>query len=76
MNDILVKEKKVDHRCYGCGGAGHGGGFGGGGHHYHKGFFGNHWGNDDRGRGEMSADNDDNSQSTRNAIVVSPTIGV
>jgi hypothetical protein len=61
----------------GCGGAGHGGGFGGGGgHHYHKGFFGNHWGNDDRDGGEMSADNNDNSQSSRNAIVVSPAIGV
>lgn len=60
----------------GCGGVGHGGAFGGGGHHYHKGFFGNHWGNDDRGGGEISADNNDNSQSTRNAIVVSPAIGV
>jgi uncharacterized membrane protein YkoI len=59
----------------GCGG-GHGGTFGGGGgHHSHKGFFGNHWGNHDRGDGEMSADNN-SSQSTRNAIVVSPAIGV
>lgn len=61
----------------GSGGAGHGGAFGGGGggHQYHKGFFGNHWGNDDRGGGEMSSDTN-SSQSTRNAIVVSPAIGV
>jgi uncharacterized membrane protein YkoI len=60
----------------GCGG-GHGGAFGsgGGGHHYHKGFFGNQWGNHDRGGDEMSSDNN-SSQSTRNAIVVSPAIGV
>jgi uncharacterized membrane protein YkoI len=57
------------------GGLGCGGSFGGGsgGHHY-KG-FGNHWGNHDRGGGETSADNN-SSQSTRNAIVVSPAIGV
>jgi uncharacterized membrane protein YkoI len=48
----------------GCGG-------GGGGHH--KG-FGNHWGNHDRG-GETSADIN-SSQPIRNAIVVSPAIGV
>jgi uncharacterized membrane protein YkoI len=63
----------------GCGGGGPGSGFGfgpGGGHHYHKGFFGNHWGNHDRGGGEMSADNNSSSQSTRNTIVVSPAIGV
>jgi uncharacterized membrane protein YkoI len=59
----------------GCGG-GHGGAFGGGGgHHYHKGFFGNHWGDHDRGGGEISSDTN-SSQSTRNAIVVSPAIGV
>ena len=60
----------------GCGG-GHGGAFGsgGGGHHYHKGFFGNQWENHDRSGDEMSADNN-SSQSTRNAIVVSPAIGV
>src|SRR5687768_17553480 len=49
----------------GCGG-------GGGGHH-HRG-FGNHWGNHDRG-GETSADIN-SSQPTRNAVVVSPAIGV
>jgi uncharacterized membrane protein YkoI len=49
----------------GCGG-------GGGGHH--KGFFGNHWGNHDRG-GETSVDIN-SSQPTRNPVVVSPTIGV
>ena len=50
----------------GCGG-------GGGGHH--KGFFGNHWGNDDRG-GETSAADINSSQPTRNPVVVSPAIGV
>ncbi len=61
----------------GCGFGGPGGGFGGGGggHHYHKGFFGNHWGNHDGDGGEMSADTNSN-QSTRNALVVSPAIGV
>jgi uncharacterized membrane protein YkoI len=54
------------------GGLGCGGGGGGGGHH-HKG-FGNHWGNHDRG-GETSADIN-SSQPTRNAVVVSPAIGV
>ena len=58
----------------GCGG-GPGAFGGGGGHHYHKGFFGNQWGNHDRGGDEMSSDNN-SSQSTRNAIVVSPAIGV
>jgi uncharacterized membrane protein YkoI len=46
---------------------------GGGGGLHHKG-FGNHWGNDER-RGETSADIN-SSQPTRNAIVVSPAIGV
>lgn len=50
----------------GCGG-------GGGGHH--KGFFGNHWGNHDRG-GETSAADINSSQPTRNPVVVSPAIGV
>ena len=50
----------------GCGG-------GGGGHH--KGFFGNHWGNHDRG-GEPSAADINSSQPTRNPVVVSPAIGV
>ncbi len=55
----------------GCGG----GGFGGsGGHHYHKG-FGSHWGNNDRGSGERSPDID-NSQPSRNPVVVSPAIGI
>jgi uncharacterized membrane protein YkoI len=54
------------------GGLGCGGGGGGGGHH-HRG-FGNHWGNHDRG-GETSADIN-SSQPTRNAVVVSPAIGV
>jgi uncharacterized membrane protein YkoI len=53
------------------GGLGCGGGGGGG---QHKG-FGNHWGNHDRGGGETSADIN-SSQPTRNAIVVSPAIGV
>ena len=53
------------------GGLGCGGG-GGGGHH--KGFFGNHWGNHDRG-GETSADIN-SSQPDRNAVIVSPAIGV
>src|SRR5918999_1952577 len=59
----------------GCGGGGPGGFGSGGGHHYHKGFFGNQWGSHDRGGDEMSSDNN-SSQSTRNAIVVSPAIGV
>ena len=50
-----------------------GGGTGGPGHH--MGFFGNHWGNDDRGGGQTSADSN-NGQPARNAIVVSPAIGV
>ena len=50
----------------GCGG-------GGGGHH--KGFFGNHWGNHDRG-GETSTADINSSQPTRNPVVVSPAIGV
>ena len=50
-----------------------GGGIGGPGHH--MGFFGNHWGNDDRGSGQTSADSN-NGQPARNAIVVSPAIGV
>jgi uncharacterized membrane protein YkoI len=54
------------------GGLGCGGGGGGGGHH-HRG-FGNHWGNHDRD-GETSADIN-SSQPTRNAVVVSPAIGV
>jgi uncharacterized membrane protein YkoI len=54
------------------GGLGCGGGSGSGGHH--KGFA-NHWGNHDRGGGETSADIN-SSQPTRNAIVVSPAIGV
>jgi uncharacterized membrane protein YkoI len=57
------------------GGLGCGAGFGGGGGGYHHKGFGNHWGNHDRGGGETSADNN-RSQSTRNAIVVSPAIGV
>ena len=56
----------------GCGGGGFGGG--GGGHHYHKG-FGSHWGNNDRGSGETSADIN-SSQSSRNTVVVSPAIGI
>jgi uncharacterized membrane protein YkoI len=48
-------------------------GCGGGGGHHHRG-FGNHWGNHDRG-GETSADIN-SSQPTRNAVVVSPAIGV
>ena len=48
-------------------------GCGGGGHH--KGFFGNHWGNHDRGGGETSADIN-SSQPTRDPVVVSPAIGV
>ena len=50
-----------------------GGGIGGPGHH--MGFFGNHWRNDDRGSGQTSADSN-NGQPARNAIVVSPAIGV
>ena len=50
-----------------------GGGIGGPGHHMD--FFGNHWGNDDRGSGQTSADSN-NGQPARNAIVVSPAIGV
>ncbi len=56
----------------GCGGGGFGGG--GGGHHYHKG-FGSHWGNNDRGSGETSADIN-SSQPSRNPVVVSPAIGI
>jgi uncharacterized membrane protein YkoI len=52
----------------GCAGGGVGSG-------HHKGFFGNHWGNDDRGGGQTSADSN-NGQPARNAIVVSPAIGV
>jgi uncharacterized membrane protein YkoI len=48
-------------------------GCGGGGGHHHRG-FGNHWGNHDSG-GETSADIN-SSQPTRNAVVVSPAIGV
>jgi uncharacterized membrane protein YkoI len=55
----------------GCGGGGFGGG---GGHHYHKG-FGSHWGNNDRGSGETSADIN-SSQPSRNPVVVSPAIGI
>src|SRR5829696_6959061 len=55
-----------------CGGLGCGGG-GDGGHH--KGFFGNHWGNHDRG-GETSRADINSSQPTRNPVVVSPAIGV
>jgi hypothetical protein len=54
----------------GCGG----GGFGGSGGHHHKG-FGSHWGNNDRGSGERSPDID-NSQPSRNPVVVSPAIGI
>jgi uncharacterized membrane protein YkoI len=63
-----VLHTSVDMPLY-FGGLGCGGG--GGGHH--KG-FGNHWGNHDRG-GETSADIN-SSQPTRNAVVVSPAIGV
>ena len=56
----------------GCG-PGFGGGSGGG--HHHKG-FGNHWGNHDRGGGGETSADTNSSQSTRNAIVVSPAIGV
>jgi hypothetical protein len=52
----------------GCGGGGVGGG-------HHKGFFGNHWGNHDRG-GETSTADINSSQPTRNPVVVSPAIGV
>ena len=52
----------------GCGGGGVDGG-------HHKGFFGNHWGNDDRG-GKTSAADINSSQPTRNPVVVSPAIGV
>lgn len=51
----------------GCGGGGDGG--------HHKGFFGNHWGNHNRG-GETSAADINSSQPTRNPVVVSPAIGV
>jgi uncharacterized membrane protein YkoI len=51
----------------GCGGGGDGG--------HHKGFFGNHWGNHDRG-GETSTADINSSQPTRNPVVVSPAIGV
>jgi len=53
------------------GGLGCGGGDGG----HHKGFFGNHWGNHDRG-GETSRADINSSQPTRNPVVVSPAIGV
>jgi uncharacterized membrane protein YkoI len=49
-------------------------GCGDGGGHHHKG-FGNHWRHHDRGDGETSPDTNSN-QSTRNAVVVSPAIGV
>ena len=55
------------------GGLGCGGGRVGGGHH--KGFFGNHWRNDDRG-GKTSTADINSSQPTRNPVVVSPAIGV
>jgi uncharacterized membrane protein YkoI len=58
------------------GGLGCGPGFGGGsGGHHHKG-FGNHWGNHDRGGGGETSADTNSSESTRNAIVVSPAIGV
>lgn len=54
-----------------------GGGIGGGGPGHHMGFFGNHWRNDGRGGGQTSADIiNNNGQPARNAIVVSPAIGV
>jgi uncharacterized membrane protein YkoI len=56
------------------GGLGCGGGFGGSGGHHHKG-FGSHWGNNDRGSGERSPDIN-SSQSSGNAVVVSPAIGI
>ena len=54
-----------------------GGGIGGGPGH-HMGFFGNHRGNDyyRGGAGQTSADIINNGQTARNAIVVSPAIGV
>ena len=51
-----------------------GGGIGDPGHH--MGFFGNHWGNDDKGGAGSSANIINNGQPARNAIVVSPAIGV
>ena len=59
----------------GCRGGGIGGGPGPG---HHMGFFGNHRGNDDYrgGAGQTSADIINNGQPARNAIVVSPAIGV
>ena len=51
-----------------------GGGIGGPGHH--MGFLGNHLGNDDRGTAQSSANIINNGQPARNAIVVSPAIGV
>jgi uncharacterized membrane protein YkoI len=55
----------------GCRGGGIGGGPG-----HHMGFFGNHRGNDHRGGGQTSADIINNGQPARNAIVVSPAVGV
>lgn len=55
----------------GCRGGGIGGGPG-----HHMGFFGNHWRNDGRDGGQTSADIINNGQPARNAIVVSPAIGV
>jgi len=55
----------------GCRGGGIGGGPG-----HHIGFFGNQWRNDGRGGGQTSADIINNGQPARNAIVVSPAIGV
>ena len=58
----------------GCRGGGIGGGPGPG---HHMGFFGNHRGNDYRGgAGQTFADIINNGQPARNAIVVSPAIGV
>ena len=51
-----------------------GGGIGGPGHH--MGFFGNHRANDDKGGPYSSANIINNGQPARNAIVVSPAIGV
>jgi uncharacterized membrane protein YkoI len=51
-----------------------GGGIGGSRHH--MGFFGNHWGDDDRGGGQTSADIINNGQPGRNAIVVSPASAI
>ena len=51
-----------------------GGGIGSPGHH--MGFFGNHRANDDKGSAHSSANIINNGQPARNAIVVSPAIGV